>query len=432
MNKEIYALIDCNNFYASCERVFQPNLNGKPIGILSNNDGCIVAMSKEMKDLGITRGVPYFQIKHLIQKHNIKIFSSNYSLYGDMSARVMKTLATFSPEIEIYSIDEAFLLLSGFTKKNMINYGHEIRQTVFKWTGIPVSVGIGRTKTLAKIAEHIAKKYTRFQNVFDITDHPHIEKILTSIPVEKIWGVGYQYAKMLHKYGFHNVHQLIQAPDDWIKKRMSIVGLRTVKELRGISCLDLETDMLSRKQIVSSRSFGKPVTTLQELQEAAAAYCTRAVEKLREQDLVASQVMVYLTTNRFKEEPQYANFISGRLAVPSAFTPDFLIKVKELLNSIYRQGYHYKKVGIMISDIIHQKKAPLDFFAPCYLDDKRKIIMDKMDNINRRWGSGTLRFAASGTEQKWSMRREFLSPRYTTCWKELPIVNADCDGKTGK
>jgi DNA polymerase V len=425
MKKEIYALVDCNNFYASCERVFRPNLARKPVGILSNNDGCIVAMSKEMKDLGITRGVPYFQIKHLIKKHDITIFSSNYSLYGDMSARVMKTLATFSPEIEIYSIDEAFLSLQGIEKEKLTEFGQNIRQTVQKWTGIPVSVGIGRTKTLAKIAARIAKKYPGYRNVFDITDHPKLDNILETIPVEKIWGVGFQYAKMLKKYGYNNAFELTNAPDNWVKKRMTIVGLRTVKELRGISCLELETDMLSRKQIVSSRSFGQPVTKLEELQEAAASYCTRAVEKLREQDLVASQVMVYLTTNRFKNEPQYANFISAKIPVPSAYTPDFLVKVKEMLKSIYRSGYSYKKVGIMISDIVHQKNAPLDFFAPCYLDDKRKIIMDKVDSVNRRWGSGTLRYAASGMEQKWSMRREFLTPRYTTCWQELPLVKAE-------
>jgi DNA polymerase V len=427
MKKEIYALVDCNNFYASCERVFQPNLAKKPVGILSNNDGCIVAMSQELKNLGVTRGQPYFKMKYLIQKYDVKIFSSNYSLYGDMSARVMKTLATFTPEIEVYSIDEAFLLLTGFEKSDLTKYGQEIRKTVQKWTGIPVSVGIGRTKTLAKIAALIAKKYPRFQNVFDITDHPKMDTILETIPVEKIWGVGFRYAKMLNKYGFHNAYQLSTAPDEWVKKQMTIVGLRTVKELRGISCLDLENDVIARKEIVSSRSFGKPVTELQELQEAAATYCTRAVEKLREQDLVASQVMVYITTNRFKEEPQYANFVSGRLAVPSAYTPEFLSKIKTLLSTIYRPGYSYKKVGIMISDIIHQKKAPLDFFAPCYLDDRRKVIMDKVDSVNRRWGSGTLRYAASGIEQKWSMKRELLTPRYTTCWKELLKVKAKDD-----
>ena len=422
MKKEVFALIDCNNFYASCERVFQPHLRNKPVGILSNNDGCIVAMSQELKDIGITRGKPFFKIKHLLAKHDIHIFSSNYALYGDMSARVMKTLSQFSPEIEIYSIDEAFLCFTDFQYYDFDTYGKEIKQTVMKWTGIPVSVGIGRTKTLAKVAASIAKKQE--SGVFNLTDHPDLDAILEKFPVEKVWGIGFQYAKMLHKHGIHSAYDLTQTTERWVKKRMTVVGLRTMKELKGISSIDLELDIIPRKEIVSSRSFGKPVTNLSELQEAAAAYGTRAVEKLREQNLVASQVMVYLTTNRFKDEPQYANFVSGRTRIPSAYTPDFLSIIKKLLQSIFRKGYRYKKVGIMISEIMHQKQAPLDFFEPTYLDDSRKIIMDHLDLINKKWGRDTIHYAASGIERKWSMRREYLTPSYTTNWKELAKAKA--------
>ena len=425
MKKDIYALVDCNNFYASCERVFQPELENKPVGILSNNDGCIVALSNELKKLNIPRGTPVFKINHLIKKHGIKILSSNYALYGDMSVRVMKTLSQFTPDLEIYSIDEAFLSLKGFEYRDLTEYGKKIRKTVLQWTGIPTSIGIGPSKTLAKIAARVAKKYRKFDGVFNITKHPKMDDILKSIEVVKIWGVGFRYAKMLKKNGINNAYELSQAPDKWVQKRMTIVGLKMVKELRGISCIDLEMDIDPKKEIVSSRSFGSPVTELSDLQEAAASYCIRAVEKLREENQVASQIMVYLTTNRFRQnDPQYANYAISYLPLPSAYTPDFLHAVKRVLKSIYREGYKYKKVGVMISDIMHQSKAPLDFFEPTYLDDRRKTIMDCFDMINKKWGSNTLTYINTDADKKWKMKREKLSPSYTTSWNELPIVKA--------
>jgi DNA polymerase V len=301
MPRHIFALVDCNSFYAACEKVFNPCLTDKPVGILSNNDGIIVALSPELKRLGITRGIPGFKInKQLIRKHDIRIFSSNYALYGDMSNRVMQTLTQFTPDIEIYSIDEAFLSLSGFKYLNFTDYGKKIKDTVWQWTGLPVSIGIGPTKTLAKVANRFAKKHSFIENVFDIIDHPDKDKILRWTDVEHIWGVGRQYAKMLRRNGIENAYQLSQAPDKWIQKKMTLMGLRMVKELRGISCIDLEMDIKPKKEIVSSRSFGTPVTELQDMQEATAAYCTRAVEKLREDKQVASQITVFLTTNRFK------------------------------------------------------------------------------------------------------------------------------------
>ena len=424
MKKETFALIDCNNFYAACERVFNPELICKPIGILSNNDGIIVALSNELKQLGIYRGTPGFKIKDQIKKYDIKMFSSNYTLYGDMSARVMKTLSQFTPDIEIYSIDEAFLSLSGFEYLNFKDYGRKIKDTVWKWTGLPVSIGIGPTKTLAKVANRFAKKHKYTGGVFDISGHPDTEKILEWIDVEHIWGVGRQYAKMLRRNGIENALQLSRTPDKWVQKKMTIVGLRTAKELRGISCIDLETDIDPKKEIVCSKSFGTPVTELQHLKEATASYCVRAVEKLREEHQVASQIMVFLTTNRFKNEPQYANYANSRLSVPSAYTPDFLKAAHNVLKRIYRSGYNYKKVGVMICDIIHQSKAPLDIFEPTYLDDHRKVIMDCMDEINGKMGSNKLTYAAAGTEQPWQMKREILTPGYTTNWHHIPVVHA--------
>ncbi|MBN2461127.1 MAG: Y-family DNA polymerase [Candidatus Cloacimonetes bacterium] len=421
---EIFALVDCNNFYAACERVFNPELRDKPIGILSNNDGIIVALSEELKQLGIKRGTPVFEIRKQIARHDIRIFSSNYTLYGDMSARVMKILTFFTPDLEIYSIDEAFLHLNGLRHLDLTAYGYKIRNSIRKWTGLPVSVGIGPTKTLAKIANRVAKKNGKLDGVFDITVRPDRDRILAGIDVKHVWGVGPQYANLLHRNGFHNVLQLAEAPQKWIKKKMTLVGLRTVLELRGISCIDLEQDIDPKKEIVSSKSFGIPVLSLQDLREALNSYCIRAVEKLREEKQVASQIMVYLTTNRFKEEPQYANFASCRLPLPSAYTPDFLRAAQTILSGIYRPGYKYKKVGVMLSDITHQSNLPPDLFAPSYLDDRRKKIMDCLDSINHRIGANCITYAGIGKARNWQMKREMLTPRYTTSWDDLPLVKA--------
>ncbi|NQT65835.1 MAG: Y-family DNA polymerase [FCB group bacterium] len=425
MAKKTVALVDCNSFYASCEKVFNPHLANKPVGILSNNDGIIVALSNELKKLGISRGAAAFKIdKRFIKKHGIKLFSSNYTLYGDMSARVMNTLSIFTPDLEIYSIDEAFLSLRGFEHLNLTDYGRQIKKIVWQHTGLPVSIGIGPTKTLAKVANRFAKKHNFAEGVFDITGHPDRYKILRWVEVEHIWGVGRQYAKMLRRNGITNAYELTQVPDKWVQNKMTIVGLRMVKELRGISCLDLEMDMKPKKEIVSSKSFGNPVTELQELMEAASDYCCVAVKKLRSENQVASLIIVFLSTNRFKNEPQYANYAKTRLPLPSAYTPDFICAANRILKTIYRPGYKYKKVGVMLADIMHQSKAPLDFFQPTYLDDHRKVIMDCMDDINEKMGSHILTYASAGIRKPWQMKREQLTPSYTTSWKHIPVVKA--------
>ena len=419
------ALVDCNSFYASCEKVFKPHLANKPVGVLSNNDGIIVALSSELKKLGISRGAAAFKInKHFIKKYDIKLFSSNYTLYGDMSARVMNTLSLFTPDLDIYSIDEAFLSLTGFEHLNLTNYGRQIKKTVLQYTGLPVSVGIGPTKTLAKIANRFAKKHNFAEGVFDITNHPDRDKILRWIEVEHIWGVGRQYAKMLRRNGITNAYELTRVPDKWVQKKMTIVGLRLVKELRGISCIDLEMDIKSKREIVSSRSFGNPVTELQDLLEATSDYCSVAVKKLRSENQVASLIIVFLSTNRFKNEPQYANYAKARLPLPSGYTPDFIHAANIVLKKIYRPGYKYKKVGVMLADIMHQSKAPLDFFQPTYLDDHRKIIMDCMDDINEKMGSHKITYASAGIKKPWQMKRESLTPNYTTSWEHIPVVKA--------
>jgi DNA polymerase V len=421
---ELFALIDCNHFYVSCERAFRPELYGKPVGILSNNDGCIVALSPELKAMGVERGTPYFKIKPLVKKKGVTIFSSNYALYGDMSFRVMSILSNYSPEIEIYSIDEAFLSLTGMYLEDMTEYGHKIRDTIRQCTGIPVSVGIAPTKTLTKIANKIAKKNKKSGGVYLLLDPELRDKRLKETPVDDIWGIGYRYTKMLKQNGIDTAWQLMRKSNDWIRAKMTIVGLKTVEELRGNSCLDMELINEPKKGIISSKSFGQPVTSYEEIREAAAAYCITAVNKLQSQRSLARRILLFVTTNPFKNEPQYANYREMKLSGYSAYTPDFIKTAGVILKEIYRDGYRYKKVGVMLSDIIPEEEAPLDLFEIPYPEDRRAQIMHCIERINRKWGPEAITFSAAGIKQEWQMRREMLSPRYTTSWNELLRVKA--------
>lgn len=421
-SSETIALVDCNNFYVSCERVFDPSLEGKPVAVLSNNDGCIVSRSNEIKALGIPMGAPGFKYEGLIHKHGGTLLSSNYALYGDMSARVMASLASFAPEVEIYSIDEAFLLLNGIRAKNWEEYGRQIIRTVKQWTGIPVSIGISSSKTLAKIANHWAKRVPAFRGVLDLTNEGRIQKALSKTPVGTVWGIGRQYNKFLIQNGIDNAWALRNADDRFIDHYMTSVGHKTVLELRGYAAIDLDNTPSPKKSIVVSRSFGKQVESIEELSEAVSAYVTRAAEKLRMQDGVAGNLMVFLSTNRFKSGPQYSNSLQIELSPPTAYTPELIKSALNLLNEVYLPGFQYKKAGVMISDIVHADDVPLNFLQTNYLDDKRKILMDIMDKINRRSGRDTLFYASSGIRRDWQMRRARLSPAYTTRWKDLPKV----------
>jgi DNA polymerase V len=334
----------------------------------------------------------------------------------------MTTLEMFTPELEIYSIDEAFLLLTGFKDRDLMKLGREIRDTVVKWTGIPVSVGIGGTKTLAKIANHIAKRYKKFESVFSIYKHPDIDTVLNHVTVDKIWGVGPQYSRFLMQNKINTARELRDADSQWIRKYMTVVGQRTALELKGISCIDLDMVVEPKKGIVSSRSFGNPVTSLSELEEAVSTYMTRACEKLRHQRSIASYITVFLGTNRFKSEPQYSNSLTTQLREPSAYTPEMIRVAHQLLRAIYRPQFRYKKAGVMLGQIINQFQVPPDAFEPAYVDDRRKAIMDAVDHINERMGRDTLYYASCGKQQHWQMRREKLSPKYTTKWCDIPKV----------
>lgn len=419
---EAIALVDCNNFYVSCERVFNPKLEGVPVAVLSNNDGCIVSRSNEVKAMNLPIGTPAFKYEKMIESKGGCLLSSNYTLYADMSNRVMQTLMHFCPDIEIYSIDEAFLNLNGFKTRDLTNYCLEIRNTVRKWTGIPVSVGIANTKTLAKIANHISKKYPGYKGVFNMIKHPEMDRILQSIPVAKIWGVGRQYEKFLVQRYITNAKQLRDADEKFIDHYMTSVGHKTVLELKGYSCIDMDETPGSKKSIVTSKSFSKQVGSLPELQEAVSTYVTRAAEKLRHQHCVAGHLMVFLNTNRFKDGPQYNNAASTTLFPPTGYTPELIKTALNLLEQLYLPGFEFKKAGVMLADIIKEEDVPLTFMAENYLDDKRKILMDVIDTVNKYLGQDTVFYASAGIQKDWEMKRAKLSPKYTTRWTDLPKV----------
>jgi len=423
MNK-IFALVDCDNFYVSCERAFNPSLANRPVIVLSNNDGCIIARSDEVKKLDIPFGAPYFKCKDMIEKHKIEVFSSNYELYGDMSQRVMEILAQFAIDIEIYSIDEAFLELEGLRRFNIDKYAKEIQQYVFKGTGIPVTIGVGPTKTLAKIASKYAKKTKQNRGVFNIVNHPDIDDLLEAIPVEDIWGIGRQYDKFLACYNIKNACQLKYAQDKWVKKHMTVVGLRTVWELRGKSCLALEQVPSAKKEICTSRSFGRPIDSLQEMREAIAEYASRAAEKLRKQNSAASILQVFLTTNRFKDEPQYFNCIQIVLPTPTNDTLEIVNFACKGVEKIYRSNYRYKKAGIFLTNIVSKDNIQTSMFDTYPHRDKSMQLMKILDQLNSKYGAKTVQVASAGTKKEWAMQRNLKSNNYTTNWNELPRVKA--------
>ncbi len=421
MNHPI-ALVDCNNFYASCERVFNPKMIDKPIVVLSNNDGMIIARSKEAKELGIEMGVPLFKIQDKIRRNGIAVFSSNYTLYGDLSERVMSTLENFSPDVEIYSIDEAFLNLQGFEHEDLDIYAKKIRDTVKQWTGIPVSVGIGPTKTLAKLANRLAKKSKKANGVLNLYNSPYLKQAQQRTKVGDIWGVGRKYSKLLKNHGINTAYELSLADDRWIKKRMTVMGLRTVLELRGTPCIELDYSPAPKKAIVSSRSFGRLTDSYQDISEAVSTYLTIAANKMRKQKSAAHLLSVFLRTNPFKNDlPQYHNGVLCELPVPTDSTSELLDYAHKGLKQIFKEGYKYQKAGVMLSGLV-----PYDHSQYALFDTINRKKMNKLtiiiDEINEKFGRDTLFYASAGIKKRWSMRREKMSPKYTTSWKELPVV----------
>lgn len=426
------ALVDCNNFFASCERVFRPDLREKPVVVLSNNDGNVIARSNEAKALGVGMGEPYFKVARFLRQHDVQVFSSNYTLYGDMSQRVMNVLQQLEPEVEIYSIDEAFLSLAAGKNLNLVAHGHYLKDVVRQYTAIPVSIGFAPTKTLAKIAARIAKKNPRCNGVFDLTTRIDIDAILDRIEVDAVWGIGPRYAKKLKRHGIATARHLKYANDTWIRKHLTVTGLRTVWELRAIPCIPLEEAPPPKKGITTSKSFGRPVTSLVELQEAVSTYVARAAEKMRSQRSLANSLHVFLTTNRFKpERPQYANSIMITLPEPTASTPVLIRHALQGLRTIYKPGYAFQKAGVTLTEIMPESRQQGNLFAQGS-DDKN--LMNALDRINARWGRDTVHYAVSGFKKPWTFKRGYLSPAYTTRWDQLPVVKAsfpDCPCPTG-
>jgi DNA polymerase V len=423
----IFALVDVNNFYVSCERVFQPQLEHVPMVVLSNNDGCAVARSAEVKALGVKMGTPWFKMKELAKEHGILALSSNYTLYGDMSNRATAVLRDFSPDIEVYSVDESFLRVESVAHLygGATAMGQQIRQRVKQWTGLPVCVGCGPTKTLAKIANHLAKKNLEFEGVCDLHAIPRPERLwwMSQLEVGEVWGVGKRIAKRLNAMGVETVLDLRNISIKEIRAQFGVVMERTCNELRGISCLELEDVAPAKQQIMSSRSFGSPVTTLAELREAVASYVSRAAEKLRAQGSVAAAVQVYIQTNRFKESDlQYSEGLLVPLPDPTDDTRLLTSAAILGLGLIFKPGYQYKKAGIMLTLISDKAKRQQTLFDDPLQRAQSAKLMAAMDAINAEFGRDTVRAGAVGTEKRWAMRSENRSPRFTTRWDELPIA----------
>lgn len=414
------ALVDCNNFFVSCERVFNPQWTCRPVAVLSCNDGCIVARSQEVKAWGIPMGAPYFQWADLLKARGAVVCSSNFALYADLSHRVMETLSYFNPDLEIYSIDEAFLRIEGM--KNPEQHCHLIRQKVLQWTGIPVSIGIASTKTLAKVANRVAKKNPELKGVYFPSQH-QLDTVLNTLEVEEIWGIGHRLSNFLAKRGIFTAAQLRDLSDLWIKTNLTVVGLRTVWELRGVPCLDIEEIHPAKQSIMTSRSFGRPVLTQEELLEAVCSYATRGGEKLRDEGRLASWLQVFVMTN-FNKEEYYSNYAHLIFEEPTDFTPTLLNYASEGLKRIFRCGFAYKKAGILLGGLVPAGNYQQSLFIPQNLEAerKRKAAMALLDRANSKFGYKVLQFASEGIARPWQMKRQMRTPCFTTRWQDLLTI----------
>ena len=413
------ALIDCNSFYVSCERLFNPKIRKKPVVVLSNNDGCIISRSNEAKALGIKMGEPYFKAKNIIVKNNVQVFSSNYSLYGDISRRVMRTLKRFNSDIEIYSIDEAFLDLSNFSDDEVEDVGHEIRSIVLKWTGIPTSIGIGKSKTLSKVANHIAK--TKQSGVTSFIGIENIDPILEKVEINDVWGIGKQLTKFYHQNGIYNAKQLKNKSNTWIKKSSSVLSSKTAMELRGIPCIDLETTNSKRKSCVVSRSFGQRVESFQELKEAIAGYSLNASEKIRSESLVAKTITIFIRTSPFQNRyGYYSNSKTIDFPIATNNSIEIVKAAISGLETIFQNGYRYQKAGVQLSGLSDSSDGKNLFSSE--RDEKINSLMKSIDNTNYRYGRSTLSLASAGVHKKWNSRRQHYSKINTADFYSLPTI----------
>ena len=411
MKKKVFALIDCNAFYVSCERVFNPKLNNKPVVALSNNDGCIIARSKEAKALGIKMGVPLFKVKDIVERENVIVFSSNYTLYADMSRRVMNIISEFTPSIEVYSIDEAFIELTNMNV-DYESYARHMRKVILQYTGIPVSIGIASTKTLTKVANHIAKDDESLEGVCSLIQHENLDQVLEDTNVADVWGVGRQLSKKLIANGIFNAKLLKNCEDAWVRKMMSVNGLKTVSELREISCLDLEETSATRKSCCTTRSFGKPLINLEDIEQAVTTFARRATERIRGENLTASTVSVFLRTNPFDRNRYYSNSSTTTLSYPTYDTMQIVKTALQLTKIIFRENYKYKKAGVLLSGLYEKGTETKDLFSETRYRSPK--LMSAVDQINERYGSDTIQIATECQMGKWKQKRKNCTQSYTT------------------
>jgi DNA polymerase V len=414
------ALIDVNNFYVSCERVFNPKLENKPVVVLSNNDGCAISRSNEAKELGIKMGTPWFKFKEFAKQENIIALSSNYTLYLDMSHRVMTLLSKFSPDQEVYSVDESFLDLTSFKSKDLIKYGQQIKTKIKQWSGLPVSIGIGSTKTLSKLANHIAKKNPSFKGVcnLNVMDEDTLETWMSHFPVTDVWGVGRSLAPKLNQLGIMSILDLKHADPDYIRQQFSIVLEKTVRELNGVMCIELKDIEEPNKEIIVSRSFGRRVSDKQELIEAVTSYTSRAAERMRKQNSVATSLYIYIRTSPHNDKKQYANGVNIPLFQPSDDTIVLTNAALLGLDYIYRDGFDYQKAGITLCNLTSKHKVQGNLFSNTISNSRMRV----MDTINQRW-KGKLRLGSEGITKEWEMKANFKSRNYTTNWDQLIIAH---------
>ena len=415
----MFALVDCNNFYASCERVFNPKLDKKPIVILSNNDGCVISRSNEAKALGIPMGAPAFKYDPIFKKNKVHVFSSNFPLYGDMSSRVMNILSNYTPNIEIYSIDEAFLEFKGFKQYDLEKYGKEIRKTILKWTGIPVSIGFAPTKVLAKVANRISKKFdNKTGGVYVISSKEKEEKALKWLKIEDVWGIGFKHAKRLKNHTINKAYDFINLPDDWVRKQMSVVGLRLKKELEGESVLSLEESRSPKKAIATTRSFEKNITDFEDLKERVSTFSICCSEKLRNQKSNCNSIYVFVKSNRHqKNKLQYRNGIVMTLPYGSNSSITISKYAVEGLKKIYKKKIEYKKAGVIVMGLVPNNRTQLNIFEK--ENPKHQALMKTLDFIAKKEGPSKVKLASQDLKRIWKMKQTKLSSRYTTELKEI-------------
>ena len=418
-SKKKIALIDCNSFYVSCERLFNPKIQKVPVVVLSNNDGCVISRSTEAKRIGIKMGEPYFKVKELVKRNNVQIFSSNYALYGDISRRVMKVLKGFSDKIEIYSIDEAFIDLTHVKNELAEEYGKKIRERVLKWTGIPTSVGISNTKTLSKVANHVAKKNKA--GVVYLKDN--IDEVLKNFSISDVWGVGKQLSKLYLKNGIDNALKLKNISNSWVKKSTNVLGAKTVMELRGIPCIQLDTEEAKRKSCCVSRSFGKKVESLEKLKESITTHCLNAAEKIRNDKQTTRSITVFIRTSPFdKNRKYYSNSLTIDLPIATNNSLELVKTAIEALKRIYKYGYFYQKAGVILSKLNEVGEKELNLLTPI-LEKKSQKLMKAMDLTNSKYGRNVISVAQAGINNSWKMRREHSSKIDTASFDSLPKIS---------